>query len=365
MHPAGWLSHTSVSAPLECLRGLRARSAVVSPCTRTLVPAVLIVLLFAWSASAQNNQTGTVRGTVADQQGGAMPGVTVTVSGTSLINAQSVVTDAAGAYHFEQLPTGVYKLICELTGFQQFVRENIQITAGFNAEVKVQMSIGSMEETVVVSGASPIVDTTSTTVSTSVSANSMANELPATRTMQEMVSIAPGVMPQAAPDLESSNLTPTLVSQGYLTPQLLLQAKDASLNLGGPVVHDKWWFFLGGHVNTSDRTALGYNDAQGNAIPAYGRLSNITGKSTYQLSRKYRLIGFWTRETQFFPDHFGSSTVPLPSTRLFTEDAYETKGDSREPSARIWSSMRSPDTTNTWPTTMRNRATRTSPARRT
>jgi hypothetical protein len=365
---------------------------------------------------AQNNQTGTIRGGVTDESGGAMPGVTVTLTSPALLVAQVAVSDSTGNYHFEQLPVGTYKVTFDLSGFRQYVRENVQITAGFSADIRVQMLVGTLEETVTVSSASPVVDTTSTTVSTSVGAEMIANELPATRTMQEMISIAPGVMPTAAPDLgggniasfvlsaygitgqstaliegintrksnnnaetnfdytgleemqvvatggdaqtalpgvflnaivksggnafhgrgeatwedkslESNNLTSTLISQGYTTPQLLLQAKDSSGNLGGPLLRDKWWFFGGGHVNTSDRTALGYVDAGGNAIPAYGRLANVTGKSTYQLSPKFRLIGFWTRETQYFPDHFGSSTVPFSNTRNFTEDAYETKGE--------------------------------------
>jgi hypothetical protein len=386
--------------------------------TKRFVP-IAIALLGILSAAplhAQNNQTGNIHGVVTDQSSAAMPGVSVTLASAALIVSQMVVTDAAGSYHFEQLPVGVYKVTFDLSGFRQYIRENIQVTAGFSAELKVQMSIGTVEESITVSAASPVVDTTSTVVSTSVGAETLANQLPATRTMQEMVSIAPGVMPTAAPDLgggniasfvlsaygitgqstaliegintrksnnnaetnfdytgleemqvvatagdaqtalpgvflnaivksggnifrgraeatwedqkfEGNNLTPTLVSQGYTTPQLLLQAKDSSVNLGGPIVKDRWWFFGGGHVNTSDRTALGYVDAGGNAIPAYGRLGNATAKSTYQLTPNYRLVGFWTRESQYFPDHFGSSTVPFASTRNFTEDAYEAKAE--------------------------------------
>jgi hypothetical protein len=377
---------------------------------------IAVLSAAAISLNAQNNQTGNIHGVVTDQSAALIPGVMVMLASPALIVPQVGVTDEAGGYHFEQLPVGVYKLTFDLPGFRQYVRENIQITAGFSAEVKVQLSVGTLDETVTVSDASPVVDTTSTTVSTSVSAIALADQLPATRTMQEMVSIAPGVMPTAAPDLgggtiasfvlsaygitgqstslidgintrksnnnaetnfdytglqemqvvptggdaqtalpgvflnaivksggnifhgrgeatwedqrfESNNLTRTLISQGYTTPQLLLQAKDWSGNIGGPIVKDKWWFFGGGHLNTSDRTALGYVDPTGKSIPAYGRMGNLTGKSTYQLTSKFQLIGFWTRETQYFPDHFGSSTVPFASTRNFTEDSYETKGE--------------------------------------
>ena len=386
-------------------------------CLASLSIALVSVLLAASiSLNAQNNQTGNIHGAVTDESAALIPGVTVTLTSPALIVPQTALTDEAGGYHFDQLPVGTYKVTFDLPGFRQYVRENIQITAGFSAELKVQMSVGTVDETITVSEASPVLDTTSTTVSTSVSAITLADQLPATRTMQEMVSIAPGVMPTAAPDLgggtiasfvlsaygitgqstaliegintrksnnnaetnfdytglqemqvvptggdaqtalpgvllnaivksggnifhgrgeatwedqrfESSNLTPTLISQGYTTPQLLLQAKDWSGNIGGSIIKDKWWFFGGGHLNTSDRTALGYVDAAGKSIPAYGRMGNLTGKSTYQLTPKFQLIGFWTRETQYFPDHFGSSTVPFANTRNFTEDSYETKGE--------------------------------------
>src|SRR5215469_4780105 len=306
---------------------------------------VAALLAASTSINAQNNQTGNIHGVVADESGALIPGITITLTSPVLIVPQVTLTDEAGGYRFEQLPVGVYKATFDLPGFRQFVRENIQITAGFSAELKVQMTVGTVDETITVSDASPVVDTTSTTVSTSVSAVALADQLPATRTMQEMVSIAPGVMPTAAPDLgggniasfvlsaygitgqstaliegmntrksnnnaetnfdytgleemqvvptggdaqtalpgvflnaivksggnifhgrgeatwedkkfEGNNLTPTLISQGYKTPQLLLQAKDWNGNLGGPIMKDKWWFFGGGHLNTSDRTAL-------------------------------------------------------------------------------------------------------------
>ena len=111
-----------------------------------------------------------MHGVVTDQSAGAMPGVTVTLASPALLVPQTTVTDASGSYHFEQLPVGVYKVTFDLSGFRQYIRENIQITPGFSAEVKVQMSVGAIEESITVSAASPVVDTTSTTVSTSVGA---------------------------------------------------------------------------------------------------------------------------------------------------------------------------------------------------
>src|SRR2546426_2678363 len=140
------------------------------------------------SMNAQNNQTGNIHGVVTDQSAALIPGVTVTLTSPALIVPQVAATDEAGGYHFEQLPVGIYKVTFDLPGFRQYIRENIQITAGFSAELKVQLSVGTVDETVTVSDASPVVDTTSTTVSTSVGAVALADQLPATRTMQEMIS---------------------------------------------------------------------------------------------------------------------------------------------------------------------------------
>jgi Carboxypeptidase regulatory-like domain len=367
------------------------------------------------TAFTQNNQFGNIHGMVTDSSGAPIPAAQVTVSSPALLAAQAAATDSGGNYRFEQLPVGAYRIVAAQPGFQQYVRDSIQISAGFSAEVNVQMIVGAQNETVTVTAESPVLDTTSTTVSASANARTVADEIPATRTMQEMVSIAPGVMPTSAPDLgggviasfvlsaygitgqstaliegintrksnnnaegdydyttleemqivptggdaqttepgvflnaivksggnsfhgrgevnyenqalESNNLTPLLRSQGNTAPNLILDATDASLSVGGPIMRDRWWFFGGAHVNNSHRTALGYI-VNGKPGEAYGRLTNWTGKSTYQINPKYRLIGFYTREGEYFPAHFGSPTVPFLNTRDFTEPVEEYKGE--------------------------------------
>jgi len=376
---------------------------------------LLLVHLTSSSLQAQANATGSIHGTITDPSGAPVPGATITLASAALLVSQTSTSDSAGNYHFEQLPVGAYKITSAAAGFQQYVRDNIQISAGFSAEVNVPMTVGAQSETVTVTAEGPVVDTTSTTVGTAIGALTVADEIPATRTMQEMVSIAPGVMPTAAPDLgggniasfvlsaygitgqstalidgintrksnnnsegnydfttldemqivstggdaqtalpgvflnaivktggnqwhgrgegnlenqalESNNLTALLRSQGNTAPNLILDAVDASLNGGGPIIKNKWWIFGGGHVNNSHRTALGYL-VNGQPGSAYGRLTNGTVKTTYQTSPNYRVILFLTDEGQYFPLHFGSSTVPLLNTRNFTETMREYKGE--------------------------------------
>src|SRR6202035_516486 len=179
----------------------------------------MVIAVSVSTLQAQNNQFGTIKGTVSDPSGAPIPGAIVTLSSSALVVQQTIASDASGNYHFEQLPTGVYRVTASAAGFQQYARENIQITAGFSADVDMQMTVGSQNEVVTVSAESPVVDTTSTTISTSVGARTVADEIPATRTMQEMVSIAPGVMPTAAPDLGGGNIASFVLSAYGITGQ--------------------------------------------------------------------------------------------------------------------------------------------------
>src|SRR5215510_4865249 len=162
---------------------------------------MLAVLLVASAASAQSVSSGVIRGKVADETGGALPGVTVSATSPALLVPQLVaVTDAQGNYAIPELPIGEYRVSYDLTGFQRMVRENIIIAAGFNAEINVQLKVGSVQETVTVSGLSPVVDTTSTTPSTHLTGQFISETLPASRTLQEFVVTAPSLVPSQRAD---------------------------------------------------------------------------------------------------------------------------------------------------------------------
>jgi len=121
-----------------------------------LVLAVLgcLVLLPA-GAAAQS----TIAGQVTDNTGGVLPGVTVEATSPVLIEgARVVVTDGQGRYSIVDLRPGTYRVMFTLAGFTTAVREGIVLTAGFTAPVDVQLSVGAIEESVTVSGASPVVD---------------------------------------------------------------------------------------------------------------------------------------------------------------------------------------------------------------
>jgi hypothetical protein len=133
---------------------------------RTIVVMALLVLVADRVALAQTG-TATINGQATDESGGVLPGVTVTATSPALqVPQTTATTDLEGRYRLTPLPIGTYILNFELAGFKTVRREDIRLTAGFTARVDAAMSVGALEETITVSGASPLVDTASTANST-------------------------------------------------------------------------------------------------------------------------------------------------------------------------------------------------------
>jgi carboxypeptidase family protein len=123
---------------------------------RVAAAAIAGVLLLPGVARAQDSG---IAGVAKDATGGVLPGVTVTVTSPALIEQQrTAVTDAEGRYIVTQLRPGVYKVTFSLQGFSTVVRDGINLSAGFTANVEAELRVGGVAESVTVTGASPIVD---------------------------------------------------------------------------------------------------------------------------------------------------------------------------------------------------------------
>ena len=133
-------------------------------------------------AAAQSGTSGTISGVVRDESGGALPGVTATLTSPALQIRQIVqVTDATGNYQFVDLPAGTYRLTFELGGFSTAIREDLRLTVGFNARVDAALKVGAISESVTVTGQTPVIDVTSTTTSVTLTAEEL-NEIRAAAT---------------------------------------------------------------------------------------------------------------------------------------------------------------------------------------
>lgn len=125
--------------------------------------AIAALLLFAAVPSFAQILTGEIHGRVTDASGAVLPGVAITVEGPALIQPEVSVSTETGAYSFPRLPVGAYSIRFELTGFRQVLQRDIRIQSGFSAQINARLELSTVQETVTVSAASPIVDTKQTT----------------------------------------------------------------------------------------------------------------------------------------------------------------------------------------------------------
>ncbi len=159
---------------------------------------------------AQSVLEGKLRGTVADDQGELLPGVTVEITSPSIMGTRSVVTSDKGSYIFLNVPPGTFKLTASIPGFKAYVQENIILGAGSTVEIKVSMEIGTIEEQVTVIAASPIVDVKTSTVDSRLEKDMLA-KLPTTRdAFYDLALTTPGMFDVAS----SSSWLPSPTAYG-------------------------------------------------------------------------------------------------------------------------------------------------------
>jgi Carboxypeptidase regulatory-like domain/TonB-dependent Receptor Plug Domain len=159
---------------------------------KNIVRGVVTALFVALPALAQAQVAGgNITGTATDEQGGVMPGVTVTLKGADL--TRTFVTEAAGRYRFLDLAPGLYTVTSELDGFATNVRADVVLDVGKTVDLPVKLKVGRVTETVTVTAASPIVDAKQTGTTTNVTADELAN-IPTSRDPFSLMRSVPGVL---------------------------------------------------------------------------------------------------------------------------------------------------------------------------
>src|SRR4051812_38699116 len=200
---------------------------------RFIVGAALVMSIgSASTAFAQSVASGTIEGTVKDESGSVLPGVTVTASSPQLQVGQLVqVSDTTGAYKFVDLPAGTYRVRAELQGFSATVHDDLRLTVGFDARIDLTLKLGAVEEAITVSGQSPVVDVSTTTASVAFT-KEVLDSIPRGRDLQNVFAMAPGVT-QAVADVGGSTLAQrqNLSSYGVLS-QPKLQVEGMNITMG-------------------------------------------------------------------------------------------------------------------------------------
>jgi outer membrane receptor protein involved in Fe transport len=165
----------------------------------------ICALLLASSAAgyAQGVQTGSIRGTVKDQQGLALPGATITATSPALQGERTVVSDTDGNFLFSAIPPGTYSLKVEMSGMST-AQKTAEVPLGGVAQLDVTLAISQVQESVTVAGTTPTMLTTPV-----VGANLKHDEvetLASRRDLEGIANLSPGVTESTAPNSAQLNI---------------------------------------------------------------------------------------------------------------------------------------------------------------
>jgi Carboxypeptidase regulatory-like domain/TonB-dependent Receptor Plug Domain len=154
--------------------------------------ALLLALAAAMPAAAQRT-TGEIIGKITDQSGAVLPGVTVTLRGAGVPGAPTTVTSETGTYRFPVLPPGTYEVEYVLPGFSTVKRTDIPVAVGGIVELDISMRVGAVEESVTVSGDTPVVNLSTSQVSTAYNSEWVQNAPVKRFSYFDLINSAPGV----------------------------------------------------------------------------------------------------------------------------------------------------------------------------
>jgi hypothetical protein len=183
----------AISSPPTCRPGDRAMTSVLRRTRRvaSVAAAVLLpLLILPASASAQ----AAIAGVVKDASGAVLPGVTVEASSPALIERVRVATtDGSGQYRIENLRPGTYTVKFTLAGFTTLMREGVELTGSMTASVNADLKVGALEETVTVTGETPVVDVQNAQRET-VLTHQVLNAIPTAGSYNSLLVLVPGLL---------------------------------------------------------------------------------------------------------------------------------------------------------------------------
>ena len=164
-----------------------------------------LILGVSSGALAQAPQTGSIKGTITDNEGNPLPGVTMTVSSESLMGQKTYVTTDTGAYRFPALPPGTYTVVAEIPGFKRVSRREIIVRVGMSVTIDIMMEVTTIEEEITVTAAAPTVDVESSKIAV-VMDNDMLNNIPLARDLYDIVNSAPGAVSEGNPGSRTTSI---------------------------------------------------------------------------------------------------------------------------------------------------------------
>src|SRR5688500_16654584 len=242
---------------------------------RTWLAAISLMAVAALPVHAQV-QTGSILVRVTDAQGGAVPGVTVTLSSPVLVAGTTTgVTDTGGVNRFPSLQPGVYSVKLELQGFRTVIRENVVVQVGATVPLDLQLSVATVAETVTVTGSSPVVDTTTANTSVNLS-EQLLQGTPGRRDIWSLVEYKVPSLLITRPDVggTSGGLQGTFSARG--TPSSQNSSYLNGINVGDPAAIGAAGFYYDYDAFEDIQVSTGAHDI---TVPTGGVFLNMVTKS--------------------------------------------------------------------------------------
>ena len=290
-------------------------------------------------AAAQTGQSfGELVGKITDDQGGVLPGVTVTLSGPAAMGTPTAVTGATGLYRFPAVSSGTYTLKFELGGFAPLTREGIVVPVRETITVDAQMKLAALQETITITGASPTVDVENTKVGARLS-QEILTAVPTSRTIFGSTTVLPGMtMGRQDPGGLNAATSTGMVSHGNGNYNLNYYGvtADTPQNYGSMYYMD----FGSAEEVSVDTAAMGAEVGGGgganiNVVPKSGGnalkgeiLENVTGKGYWDhftadnVTQELRDQGITDPTLRKLTDLNGSVGGPFVKDRLWWFGSY-------------------------------------------
>ncbi len=257
---------------------------------------IAAVLLFSIPAFSQPAISGVVR----DSSGAILPGVNVEAASPALIEkSRTVVTDGNGQYRIIDLEPGTYSVTFTLSGFTTVKREGIELTGAGVTTINADLPVGAVAETVTVTGATPVVDTQTSTKREVVLSNEVLATIPATRTYGNILAMVPGVQSLTLDVNSTQSLTGTatnffFTSRGGRGNEGTVQVDGMNVGSafgGGGVSSFAYDFVNAQEVQVTVAGGMGESDRGG---PAFNIIPK-TGGNTFSGTAFASTAGKWSQ----------------------------------------------------------------------
>ena len=296
---------------------------------------LLLTLGLSSPAFAQRT-TGTLVGTVKDNTGAILPGVTVALTGEKVVGTQTTTTNEQGFYRFASLPPGGYELGFSLSGFSTLRRQGVKLSVGATEEVSAELKVSQLAEEITVVGDTPVVDTQTNQVSTNYDKDWVRNAPVPRFSMFDLLAAAPGISQSSQGSttmsafgsgtdensfqIDGTNLTAPSTGEAWPYPNTDAIEEIEVLSLGAPAEYGN---ITGAVFNVVTRQ--GTNDFHGDAN-FYLQTDSLTGRNTSDEED-----GGFPFHREKFHDATFQISGPIKKDKLFFFASYQYQRDARTP----------------------------------